>query len=87
MHRPLHTSSDAERWSLRSHTLWRTSSNSGTVCKPLTVRIDRGSKRTEDYLELEDIVSAECGTHEELIDNALRAYLSFTANYKGMLAC
>ncbi|MCJ1412417.1 hypothetical protein MMC19_006511 [Ptychographa xylographoides] len=32
--------------------------------------------------ELEDIVSAECGTHEELIDNALRAYLSFTANYK-----
>ncbi|MCJ1471515.1 hypothetical protein MMC13_000155 [Lambiella insularis] len=32
--------------------------------------------------ELEDIVSVHCDTHE-LIDNALRAYLSFTANYKG----
>ncbi|SLM37135.1 Domain of unknown function DUF2013 [Lasallia pustulata] len=32
--------------------------------------------------ELDDIVSAHCQTHA-LIDNALRAYLSFTTNYKG----
>ncbi|MCJ1435446.1 hypothetical protein MMC27_004819 [Xylographa pallens] len=31
--------------------------------------------------ELEEIVSANCKTHE-LIDNTLRAYLSFTTNYK-----
>lgn len=33
-------------------------------------------------VELEDIVSAQCESHE-LIDNALRAYLSFTTNFKG----
>ncbi len=32
--------------------------------------------------ELDEIVSARCDTHEA-IDNVLRAYLSFTANYKG----
>ncbi|KAL2057809.1 hypothetical protein ABVK25_002193 [Lepraria finkii] len=32
--------------------------------------------------ELDDIVTTECQSHE-LIDNALRSYLTFTTNYKG----
>lgn len=32
--------------------------------------------------ELDEIVSAQCQTHDT-IDNSLRAYLSFTSNYKG----
>ncbi|MCJ1235595.1 hypothetical protein MMC14_003566 [Varicellaria rhodocarpa] len=32
--------------------------------------------------ELDEIVSVDCHSHE-LIDNALRSYLSFTTNYKG----
>ncbi|KAK0516881.1 hypothetical protein JMJ35_000036 [Cladonia borealis] len=32
--------------------------------------------------ELDDIVSAQCQSHE-LIDNTLRSYLTFTTNYKG----
>lgn len=34
------------------------------------------------WLELHEIVSAECESHA-VIDNTLRAYLSFTAKYKG----
>lgn len=34
------------------------------------------------WLELHEIVSAECESHA-VIDNTLRAYLSFTARYKG----
>ncbi|KAF2427665.1 hypothetical protein EJ08DRAFT_735895 [Tothia fuscella] len=34
------------------------------------------------WLELDDIISATCQTHE-LIDNALRAYLGFVVNFKG----
>ena len=34
--------------------------------------------------ELDEIVSVQCQEHE-LIDNALRSYLAFTANYKGRL--
>ncbi|QDS71375.1 hypothetical protein FKW77_002657 [Venturia effusa] len=34
------------------------------------------------WLELEDILSAQCQSHES-IDNALRSYLAFTTNFKG----
>ena len=34
-------------------------------------------------IELDDIVSAQCESHE-LIDNALRTYLNFTTKYKGI---
>lgn len=34
--------------------------------------------------ELDDIVAADCREKHELIDNALRSYLSFTTNFKGM---
>ena len=37
---------------------------------------------TDEVLELDDIVSARCESHE-LIDNTLRSYLSFTSKYKG----
>lgn len=35
------------------------------------------------FVELEDILSAFCDT-ETQIDNALRSYLAFTSNFKGM---
>ncbi len=38
---------------------------------------------TDAPAELDDIVSTDCPSHA-LIDNALRSYLSFTTNYKGM---
>jgi hypothetical protein len=36
--------------------------------------------------ELEDIVSTSC-QDDELIDNALRAYLNVTTTYKGLMSC
>jgi len=36
------------------------------------------------FAELDDIISADTKTHE-LIDNALRSYLRFTANFKGVM--
>ena len=38
---------------------------------------------SRERTELDDIVSAHAGSHEG-IDNALRSYLRFTTNYKGM---
>ena len=35
------------------------------------------------WIELDDIVSTRCQTHET-IDNALRSYLSFTTKYRGV---
>ena len=34
-------------------------------------------------VELEDIHSAKCATHEA-IDNSLRSYLAFTTNFRGV---
>jgi hypothetical protein len=47
-----------------------------------TVDFLTSTQRLMSYIELEDIVSRQGATHE-LIDNALRAYLHFTTNFKG----
>jgi hypothetical protein len=49
-----------------------------SACDPTIARIWKLTRTTE----LEDIVSTRC-QEDELIDNALRAYLSVTTTYKG----
>lgn len=71
------------QWNSRLPIPWTTSSSSGMVCKPACLRrINRTRQLTQSFQELEEIVSAQCQSHE-LIDNALRSYLTFTTNYKG----
>lgn len=42
--------------------------------------------RTNLGIELDEIVSAHCET-QNLIDGALKSYLTFTSSFTGMLAC
>ena len=58
------------------------SSNSGTVHYHFNPGFTKEALLTKVPAELDDIVSTHCPSHA-LIDNALRAYLSFTTNYKG----
>lgn len=58
------------------------SSSSGTVCKPASTNKPLDHCTDKPRPELDDIVSAHCQSHD-LIDNALRSYLTFTTQYKG----
>ena len=53
------------------------------VCKPAPPDIMFLPLTDVASLELDEIVSAHCETHE-FIDSTLRSYLSFTARYKGV---
>lgn len=78
--------SSCGKWSLRSP--WIMSSNSGLV-RPFLLGShlvsSRRLSRTNQFrfcADIQEIVSTPCSS-EDLIDNALRAYLNLAAQYKG----